>query len=93
MNNMPVTVGQNFSVLIVLWYYDGFVLVYRDTPGERLSGLVRHSVHSSVTMMRTPLLSHNFTITKALTKFNTIAYFVTPIIKKQVSFRFTIFSK
>ena len=32
------------------------VLVYRDTPGERLSGFVRHSVHSSVTIMRAPLL-------------------------------------
>ena len=33
-----------------------FMVVYRDTPGERLSGLLRHSVHSSVTIMRTPLL-------------------------------------
>ncbi len=32
------------------------MVVYRDTPGERLSGLLRHSVHSSVTIMRTPLL-------------------------------------
>ena len=32
------------------------VLVYRETPAERLSGLLRHSVHSSVTIMRAPLL-------------------------------------
>jgi hypothetical protein len=32
-----------------------FVVVYRETPGERLLGLVRHSVHSKVTMIRTPL--------------------------------------
>lgn len=32
------------------------VLVYRDTPGERLLVLLRHSVHSRVIMMRTPFL-------------------------------------
>jgi hypothetical protein len=32
------------------------VLVYRETPGERLSGLLRHSVHSRVMMIRAPLL-------------------------------------
>lgn len=48
---------QNFfssKRLVVLRRF--LVLVYLDTPGERLSGLVRHSVHSSVTIMRTPLL-------------------------------------
>jgi len=32
-----------------------FMVVYRDTPGDRLSGLLRHSVHSRVIIMRTPL--------------------------------------
>lgn len=48
---------QNFFSsrrLVVLRRF--LVLVYRETPGDRLSGLVRHSVHSSVTIMRTPLL-------------------------------------
>jgi hypothetical protein len=29
--------------------------VYRDTPGDRLAGLDRHSVHSRVITSRTPL--------------------------------------
>ncbi len=48
---------QNFfssNRLVVLRRF--FVVVYRETPGERLLALVRHSVHSSVTIMRTPLL-------------------------------------
>lgn len=47
---------QNFfssSRAVVLRRF--FVLVYRETPGERLSVLLRHSVHSNVTTMRTPL--------------------------------------
>jgi hypothetical protein len=48
---------QNFfssNLLVVLRRF--FVLVYRETPAERLLALVRHSVHSSVTMIRAPLL-------------------------------------
>ena len=32
------------------------VVVYLDTPGERLLVLLRHSVHSKVTIIRTPFL-------------------------------------
>ncbi len=48
---------QNFfssNRLVVLRRF--FVVVYRETPAERLLAFVRHSVHSSVTIMRTPLL-------------------------------------
>lgn len=48
---------QNFlsSILpVVLRRF--LVVVYRDTPAERLLVLVRHSVHSRVTMIRTPFL-------------------------------------
>jgi len=31
------------------------VVVYRDTPGDRLLEFDRHSVHSKVTIIRTPL--------------------------------------
>jgi hypothetical protein len=48
--------GQNFlssSRAVVLRRF--LVVVYRDTPLERLLAFVRHSVHSRVIMMRTPL--------------------------------------
>ena len=49
--------GQNFFISIlpvVLRRF--FVVVYRDTPGDRLLVLLRHSVHSNVMMIRTPFL-------------------------------------
>jgi hypothetical protein len=48
--------GQNFfnsSRSLVLRRF--FWVVYRDTPGDRLAGLDRHSVHSRVITIRTPL--------------------------------------
>jgi len=55
-----------------------FLLVYRDTPGERLSGFVRHSVHSSVTIMRAPLLLAIILPTAwgELTQMDIISYFM-----------------
>jgi hypothetical protein len=48
--------GQNFlisSLSVVFLRF--FSVVYRDTPGVRLAGLDRHSVHSRVITIRTPL--------------------------------------
>ena len=50
--------GQNFiSSNLSVVFRRFFSVVYRDTPGERFSeaGTDRHSVHSSVTTIRTPL--------------------------------------
>ena len=33
-----------------------FIVVYLETPGDRLAWLLRHSVHSKVIIMRTPFL-------------------------------------
>ena len=48
--------GQNFftssrPVVLRRFFWD----VYRDTPFDRLAGLDRHSVHSMVITIRTPL--------------------------------------
>ena len=48
---------QNFLSSILPVVLRRFLVVaYRDTPGERLLVLLRHSVHSKVTTMRTPFL-------------------------------------
>jgi hypothetical protein len=48
--------GQNFLIsnrsVVFLRF---FSVVYRDTPGLRFEGLDRHSVHSRVITIRTPL--------------------------------------
>lgn len=49
--------GQNFLIsnrAVVLRRF--LLVVYRDTPGERLLVLLRHSVHSTVMIMRAPFL-------------------------------------
>ena len=48
---------QNFLISILPVVLRRFlVVVYLDTPGDRLLLLVRHSVHSKVIIMRTPFL-------------------------------------